>query len=120
VLERRGSVWADRYHRRDLASPREVRAALVYVLMNRRKHTRGTPAAAEATGGLDPCSSAAWFDGWSPDAAPQLIVVQIAVLERFAVLHQLSPPVVAPSTWLLRTGWRRRGLVRADEAPALR
>lgn len=56
VLARRGAVWADRYHRRDLATPREVRNALVYVLQNFRKH------AAEARG-LDPCSSAAWFTG---------------------------------------------------------
>ncbi len=32
VLGRRGGVWGDRYHRRDLATPREVRHALVYVL----------------------------------------------------------------------------------------
>ena len=32
VLRRRGSVWADRYHRRDLGSPRDVRNAVVYVM----------------------------------------------------------------------------------------
>lgn len=58
ALGRRGKVWGDRYHRRDLATPREVRNVLVYVLNNFRKH-----------GGngrnVDPCSSARWFDGWN-------------------------------------------------------
>src|SRR6185369_3488108 len=38
VLGRRGRVWGDRYHARALATPREVRNALVYVLANWRKH----------------------------------------------------------------------------------
>jgi REP-associated tyrosine transposase len=69
-----GKVWADRYHVRALATPREVRHALVYVLQNVRKHLPGGR-------GLDPWSSAAWFTGWrttiaapsgrSPVVAPQ-------------------------------------------------
>ncbi len=38
VLGRRGAIWADRHHRRDLATPREIRHALVYVLQNIKKH----------------------------------------------------------------------------------
>src|SRR5438105_3119452 len=57
ALGRRGPVWDDRYHVRALATPRAVRHALVYVLMNRRKHR-------EASGAVDPCSSAPWFRGW--------------------------------------------------------
>jgi putative transposase len=57
VLGRRGKVWADRYHRHDLATPREVRQAIVYVLQNARKHQPGFT-------GLDPFSSARWFTGW--------------------------------------------------------
>ena len=57
VLGRRGSVWGDRYHSRALTTPRAVRHALVYVLMNFRKHHGGKL-------GLDPCSSAPWFEGW--------------------------------------------------------
>src|SRR5262249_35563773 len=34
ALGRRGAVWGDRYHVRALATPRAVRHALVYVLMN--------------------------------------------------------------------------------------
>ena len=39
---RSGPVWADRYHARDLRSPREVRNALCYVLLNARKHAQAT------------------------------------------------------------------------------
>lgn len=65
---RRGRVWGDRYHRRDLTSPSDVRNALVYVLANHRKHGEVD------VGLLDPCSSGPWFTGWShtlePPSAP--------------------------------------------------
>ena len=38
ACKRTGRIWGDRYHARELATPREVRAALVYVLMNHKKH----------------------------------------------------------------------------------
>jgi REP element-mobilizing transposase RayT len=97
ALGRKGRVWADRYHAHILRTPREVRNALAYVLNNRRKHFRGV-------GGLDPCSSARWFDGW-----------------RTVVGADAStgwPPVAAPRTWLARIGWRRYGPIDPDEAPS--
>ena len=42
LVGRRGKFWRERYHRRDLASPRQFRNALVYVTFNRRKHARGS------------------------------------------------------------------------------
>jgi hypothetical protein len=94
ALGRRGKVWADRYHARALATPREVRNALVYILHNWRKHLSGMR-------GLDPRSSAAWFTGW-----------------RRAILAPAGPPpVAAPRTWLAGLGWKRLGLVSVDEAP---
>ena len=98
AADRRGPVWVDRYHCRDLGTPREVRNALVYVLLNSHKHGRDVAA-------LDPCSSARWFDAWR-DHSP---VIDLAV-ER--------PPVVAPRTWLLGSGWRRHGLVPLDARPS--
>ncbi|HVT09955.1 MAG TPA: transposase [Polyangia bacterium] len=95
---RSGPVWADRYHARDLSTPREVRHALCYVLHNSRKH--GRPVVY-----VDPCSSARWFDGWR-DHDP---------IFDFAAD---PPPVARPRTWLLTTGWRRHGLLRLDEKPA--
>jgi hypothetical protein len=94
LLGRRGRVWADRYHARQLRTPKEVRYALVYVLNNWHKHLPGV-------GGLDPCSSAAWFAGWR---TPMTVAVG-------------APPVVAARTWLLRVGWRRHGPIDVGEAP---
>jgi hypothetical protein len=94
TLHRRGSVWADRYHSHELRTPREVRNALVYVLNNWRKHEPGSS-------GLDPRSSAAWFEGWSKP------------------LHAQSgpSPVVVARTWLAGVGWRLRGLIGIHERP---
>ncbi len=97
VLQRRGSVWAERYHAHALRTPREVRHALVYVLQNWKKHFGSAP-------GLDPCSSAAWFTGWRKD-----------------VSTPAGPsPVVMPRSWLAAVGWRRHGLLEINEGPATR
>jgi REP element-mobilizing transposase RayT len=98
ALGRRGSVWSDRYHARPLPTPRTVRNALIYVLANARKHLR-------AIAGIDPCSSAPWFDGY-----------------RDRHVRPASCPLVRPPrTWLLRVGWRRGGgLLSVDDAPRLR
>jgi REP element-mobilizing transposase RayT len=89
LQRRRGHVWGDRYHRRELTSPSAVRNALVYVLSNHIKHGEYD------VGLLDPCSSAPWFTGWMhvrepPPATP--------------------PPTQPPSTWLLEKGWSTVGL----------
>ena len=82
-------MWGDRYHARDLKTPRAVRNALVYVLMNAKKHGM------RVANGIDRFSSAPWFFGIASDGAP----------------------VMASRTWLGTTGWRRRGAVRVDERP---
>ena len=94
ALDRRGQVWAERYHARALTTPRAVPHALVYVLMNFRKHLH-------AVTGIDPCSSAAWFTGWLTSAAAAVG----------------PPPVAAAQTWLARIGWRRHGLIDLAEKP---
>lgn len=113
LLFRRGRFWADRWHGRALTGPRQVRNALVYVLQNRKKHAckPATPKRRQAccvgVGGgaeIDELSSAHWFDGF---AEP----IPIA-------FRSVGPPcVVAPRSWLLSVGWRRRGLIQCDEAP---
>jgi len=96
VWRRHGAVWSDRHHARSLATPREVRNGLVYVLLNFRKHLRAAP-------GVDPRSSGAWFDGWSGASTPRT--------------HPC--PVASARTWLATAGWRRAGgLIGTDEAPA--
>jgi len=95
VLGRRGRVWDDRYHARALSTPRAVRHALVYVLMNSKKHScTGTE--------LDPCSSAAWFCGWA---------------RRPSVTPIGPPPVAVARTWLARVGWLRHGRIDPAERP---
>jgi REP element-mobilizing transposase RayT len=102
VFRRKGAVLFGRYHLRLLRTPREVRNALAYVLLNVRKHWRqryGAPPPVR----LDIASSGAWFDGWTrppPTVEPK------------------GPRPVARSLfWLLTDGWRRRGLVDPAEVP---
>jgi len=113
VVGRRGKVWADRFHERDLRSPREVRAVIVYVLMNHKKH-RGTKWApltrARSERRLDAFSSAAWFDGFDARADSDVVALRDG-------LPMAALPVVRPRTWLLRKGWRRGGLIGPDESP---
>lgn len=97
VLRRRGRFWADRWHGRALEGPRQVRNALVYVLQNNRKHAQSAA--------LDPLSSAASFDGFAS-----------ALPRGFRGIG--LPWGVVAKTWLLKIGWRKRGLIRLDEAPA--
>jgi REP element-mobilizing transposase RayT len=101
LMARRGRVFADRFHAHVLETPAEVRNALAYVLLNHRSHLARIGAPAPA--GADRFSSAATFDGWRDGPEP-------------------APPMVtsAPETWLLRAGWRRRGLLSRSETPAVR
>jgi hypothetical protein len=106
VGRRSGPVLDGRYHHRSLRSPREVRRALAYVLLNARRHlakSRGVPRSAAAH--LDGASSARWFDGWRPEVVSR---VPLATLPR---------EVALPRTWLLTVGWRRHGLVDPAEVP---
>jgi putative transposase len=110
-LSRSGSLWRDRYHRRDLTKPRQVRNTIVYVTMNIRKHSRVArlPLAA-----LDPGSSAAWTDGWDARAGPAVAQVRTWLAERGLT----TSPVTPAETWLARVGWKRHGLLRATELPS--
>jgi hypothetical protein len=93
TLVRRGGVWEDRFHARALATPREVRNALVYVLRNVAKHEPGAH-------GIDPYSSGRWFDGWKKGTGVAS-----------------GATVAAARTWLLSVGWRRWGPIGFGEAP---
>ncbi len=77
---RRGPVFADRYHSHPLKTPREAKHAVRYVLTNYRHHAlEYLPA-----GWTDPLASAR-FTQERPGG---------------------DAPVLAPSVWLLRVGWR--------------
>jgi putative transposase len=114
LSHRSGSVWRDRYHRRDLTTPRAVRNALVYVLMNIRKHTRDPKDLAYRLDTLDICSSSAWFTGWDPRAGPMLDDLRA----RLASNRLDACPVSPPTVWLSRVGWwKHHGSIRPDEEP---
>jgi len=114
VLSRRGRVIADRYHARPLSTPSEVRNALVYVLQNARKHLAQRGVALRRDW-LDKFSSAAAFEGWSPGAARAIERLRAELGARIGTVEGSVSP---PRTWLLRTGWRRRGLLATAEVPA--
>jgi REP element-mobilizing transposase RayT len=102
LMNRKGKVFADRYHVRVLRTPREVRNALLYVLNNGQRHA--VAAGRRPPEGVDPYSSGPWFDGW-----------------REPMDHRTVPRVSVPArTWLLRTGWRRHGLLGIGELPGAR
>jgi len=80
LMNRKGAVFADRYHAELLRSPRQAAHAVRYVLENRTVHAlrNGEPDPL----GIDPFCSAAW--------------------------HWHEPPLKAsPSWWMLRIGARR-------------
>jgi len=92
--KRRGAVFPHRYHAEVLATPTQMRNALLYVLNNSRRHAwqRGEPMPHEAH---DPWSSSLAFDGWldaptGPDPPGEV-------------------GCAAPRSWLRSTGWRERG-----------
>jgi REP element-mobilizing transposase RayT len=100
---RHGPVLADRYHLHVLRTPREVRNAIAYVLLNARRHAAKLGRRLSRAPNIDPASSGRWFDGWR--FRPSLAVA-------------FDRPAVAPArAWLLRIGWRRSGLIDPREVP---
>jgi REP element-mobilizing transposase RayT len=96
-FDRRGSLFKERFHGVVIKTPRQMRNALRYVLLNHHKHQAG--AKVEAVAGFDAFSSSRYFDGWWRPAV------------------RCRPPpagaaVVSAASWLLAKGWRRHGLIR--------
>ncbi len=94
LLGTRGQVFPERYHARILRTPTEVRRALRYLLLNRRRH-KAQQGWQKGARHLDHCSSAPYFCDWTaitgqpPPARP--------------------PPVARAHTWLLSKGWLKAG-----------
>jgi hypothetical protein len=97
----RGAVLDGRYHLRILGSPRQVRNALAYVLLNARRHWRKRTGRTPPVR-LDEASSGRWFDGWTRP-----------------LVHQATgpPDVSPPRSWLLTAGWLRHGRIDPAEVP---
>lgn len=91
LWQRKGKVFADRYHAHILKTPREVKNALAYLFQNARRHGHHIKSK------LDLFTSARWFDGWR-HGPPR---------------SKYANPLGRPHTWLLRTGWRKHGRLQA-------
>jgi hypothetical protein len=97
----RGAVLDGRYHLRILRSPRQVRNALAYVLLNARRHWRKRTGHAPAVR-LDEASSGMWFGGWT---------------RLLGERPSDAPDVSRPRSWLLDVGWLRHGPIDPAEVP---
>ena len=105
LLGRKGKLFTDRYHARQLTTPTEVRNALRYVLSNFRKHL-GQRRVRVGKRYVDHFSSAPHFAGWRG---------------RVRVTQPPAEDVTAPPrAYLLKTGWRRRGLLDPSDIPGSR
>ena len=96
---RTGRVFTDRYHATAIATPRQARHALAYVLNTWRRHREDHAALGERRALVDRYSSGIAFGGWAErDGVP------------FAWPRGFEPmPIAAPTTWLLKGGWKRGG-----------
>jgi REP element-mobilizing transposase RayT len=108
LVFRRGRFWEDRWHGRDLTSPRAVRHVLVCVLSNVHKHRT------DAQGVIDAFFSAPYFSGFREFPAHPPIDGPNNGDLRGRMLTATAPMAEA-RTWLLRTGWKRHGLISIFE-----
>ncbi len=100
-LDRKGKVFADRYHAVPVRSPRQLRNTLCYVMNNGHRHDEQEP-----RNGIDPFSSAWHFDGWSHDR-----------WKRGRPPPTGEPPVAPAESWLLKEGWMTWGRIGVGEVP---
>jgi REP element-mobilizing transposase RayT len=103
VFVRSGPILADRDHVRLLRTPREVRNAVAYVLLNARRHAARAGRTLSRAVGIDPASSGRWFNGWTTRS-----LLGIAPL---APPPPARPAVSPPHSWLLAMGWREHGQI---------
>jgi len=103
LFGRAGRCFRDRFHGCIIRSPRQARNLLAYVLLNEHKDRA---LQGKRLGGIDRYSSGEFFDGWADSYARPLPREGPAAGRT---------PITAPTSWLLRVGWRRHGLVRTTE-----
>ena len=107
-----GTVFTDRYHAEPLASVRQVRNAIAYVLNNWRRHHADEPSVFQLfRGRLDPYASGLAFAGWR-ESVPEREQVYPPDYE--------PPPTREPTTWLLGQGWTRATSISMFEVPGPR
>lgn len=107
-IGRKGRFFADRYHARQLKSPLEVKRALAYVLNNIRRHMAQS-GAEPPRDWADPYSSVDYFDGFRRLPGGRRPCAEFSLGR--------EPPVRPAGSWLLKTGWRRTGLLVLHAVP---
>jgi REP element-mobilizing transposase RayT len=100
-----GKVFPWRYHATQIKTARQARNTLAYVLNNWRRHREDIASATTRAAAVDPYSSGILFDGW----------IGSPLLEPWP--GYLPPPVSAPRSTLLRSEWKRCGLIDLFERP---
>jgi len=111
---RKGKVVGDRYHVSPLTTPRRMRASMVYVLLNFRKHLNAPP-------GIDPRSSGPHFSGWRRTGRLDSAYVASGASAAAGTTPGTGAPTatVEPTTWMATVGWRRAGgPLKVEERPA--
>jgi hypothetical protein len=140
-LGRSGRAFRDRFHAVVISSPRQMRNVLRYVLLNEHKDRaraqRGHPSAGTSLEQQDRCARARWGAQWAPSQALRARLGGVDhwssayYFDGFAnvgpappepppepgerIVDAQEPPVTEPRSWLLRTGWRRYGLIDTTE-----
>ena len=108
---RRGRVFAGRYHVVVIRTPTQARNTLAYVLGNWKKHRVGR-GDLPATWLADPFSSGISFPDWHEREAEHCMP---------RLPRDYDPLIVRrPRSWLLQSGWKRVGVIRASDSPGRR
>jgi REP element-mobilizing transposase RayT len=109
-LGRNGSVFYDRYHIHVLATPREARNAIAYVLTNESRHSfaKARKKAERQYVKLDPYSSAISFKGWRK-LLPGGVYFNSTDWTEDHITEIQSEILSRPRTWMLRAGWEKTG-----------
>jgi REP element-mobilizing transposase RayT len=100
VEGRTGAVFAGRYHLHVLRTPREMKNALSYVLLNRARHT-------DLIDHLDPYSSARHFADWRALLGKRISGLLREELESAANCERPDLGLSPPGSWLASRGWIR-------------
>jgi putative transposase len=108
---RRGSVFPDRYHAVIITSPRQARHTLIYVMNNWLRHGEDRRGPMR-TWQIDWFSSAISFVDWAEYGDSPVLWRGPETYDPLWVRQ--------PTTWLLRVGWKRHGLISCREVPGPR
>jgi REP element-mobilizing transposase RayT len=90
LWRRKGRVLEGRFHCRALKTPLEAHRSVAYALRNAQHHGILVPH------GIDPCSSARWFEGWTTSCPPRPAA-------------EFPSPLPRAKTWLLTEGVKLHG-----------